>query len=242
VLWLEEGQVRAFGPAKQVVERYVDIERERSVGAEARKVRPFIAPLKNIPAPTYEATVDDPKLQRAILEAVKVTDLAELARQHVVADPYDVVDGETPIVQGTGEVRILQVKILDGDGRDRTRFQTGEDLVVAVTFRTTEAIENPIFGAAIYRNDGVYIHGPNSKWDNVLEGSFHGVYTYFIQWKKISLLAGRYRLSIAVFDQSHLKPFVWHNQLHDFEIMTEIEDHGMVLMEHAWGLITHLKL
>jgi hypothetical protein len=35
---------------------------------------------------------------------------------------------------------------------------------------------------------------------------------------------------------------VWHNQLHDFEIMTEIEDHGMVLMEHAWGLITHLKL
>jgi len=241
VLWLEEGQVRAFGPAKQVVERYVDIERERSVGAEARKVRPFVAPLKNIPTPTYEATVDDPKLKKAILEAVQVPELPELARQHVEAEAYDVVDGDTPIVQGTGEVRVLEVKILDGDGRDRERFQTGEDLVVAVTFRTTQPIVNPIFGAAIYRSDGVYVHGPNSKWDNVLEGKFHGVYTYFIQWKRLSLLAGRYRLSIAVFDQGHLKPFVWHNQLHDFEVVTDIEDHGMVLMEHAWGLITHLK-
>ena len=241
VLWLENGQVRAFGPAKQVVERYVDIERERSVGAEARKVRPFVAPLKSIPTPTYEATVDDPKLKAAILEAVKLPNLPELAREHVTAEAYDVVDGDTPVVQGTGEVRVLDVRIMDGGGRDRARFQTGEDLVVAVTFRTTRPIENPIFGAAIYRSDGVYVHGPNSKWDNVLEGTYHGVYTFFIQWRNLELLAGRYRLSIAVFDQGHLKPFVWHNQLHDFEVTTKIEDHGMVLMDHAWGLITHLK-
>ena len=31
-----------------------------------------------------------------------------------------------------------------------------------------------------------------------------------------------------MFDQGHLKPFVWHNQLHDFEVVTA--HHGMVLM------------
>ena len=241
VLWLEEGQVRAFGPAKQVVERYVDIERERSVGAEARKVRPFVAPLKTVPAPTYEATVDDPKLKSAILEAVRVHDLPELARQHTLTEAYDVVDGDTPVVQGTGEVRVLDVQILDGDGRERERFQTGEDLVVAVTFKTTQPIDNPIFGAAIYHSDGVYVHGPNSKWDNVLEGTYHGVFTYFIQWKNLSLLAGRYRLSIAVFDQGLPQAVRLAQPARDFEVVTEIEDHGMVLMEHAWGLITHLK-
>jgi hypothetical protein len=241
VLWLEEGKVRAFGPAKQVVERYVDIERERSVGAEARKVRPFVAPLKSIPTPTYEATVDDPKLKAAILESVQVPNLKELAREHIQAEAYDIVDGDIPVVQGTGEVRVLNVRIMDGDARDRARFQTGEDLVVAVTFRTTRPINNPIFGAAIYRSDGVYVHGPNSQWDKVLEGTYHGIFTFFIQWKNLELLSGRYRLSIAVFDKGHLKPFVWHNQLHDFEMVTEIEDHGMVLMDHAWGMITHLK-
>ena len=75
----------------------------------------------------------------------------------------------------------------------------------------------------------------------MLEGTFYGIYTYFLQWRKLPLLAGRYRLSIAVFDQGHLKPFVWHNQLYDFEVVTEIEDHGMALLDHAWGLITHLE-
>ena len=241
VLWIEHGQVRALGPAKEVVERYVDIERERSVGTEARKVRPFVAPIKSLPAPTYQATVDDPKLKQAVMEAVRIPDLPQLAAEHIEAEAYDVVEGDTPVVQGTGEVRVLAVRILDGEGRDRERFQNGEDLVVAVTFRTTRPIENPIFGAAVYRSDGVYVHGPNSKWDNVLDGRYHGVYTFFLQWKGLPLLAGRYRLSIAVFDQGHLKPFVWHNQLHDFEVVTEVEDHGMVLMEHAWGIITHLE-
>lgn len=241
VMWIEDGRVRAQGPAKEVVERYVDIERERSAGTEARKVRPFVAPMKTVPTPTYQATVDDPKLKKAILDATHLPNLPALAAEHAEKEAYDVVDGDTPVVQGTGEVRVLSVKIMDSEGRTRERFSTGEDLVVAVTFRTTQAIEKPIFGAAIYRSDGVYIHGPNTQWDQVLEGRYHGIYTFFLQWKKLPLLAGRYRLSIAVFDQGHLKPFVWHNQLHDFEVVTEIEDHGLMLMDHAWGLITHLK-
>jgi lipopolysaccharide transport system ATP-binding protein len=241
VMWLEHGRVRAVGPAKEVVERYVDIERERSVGAEVRKVRPFVRPPKHIPTPIYQATADDPKLQQAVMQACQLPNLAELAQEVLQTEAYDVCDGDTPVVQGTGEVRVMSVKILDREGRPRERFQTSEDLVVAVTFKTTERIERPIFGVAIYRSDGVYIHGPNTRWDQVLEGDYNGVYTFFIQWRKLPLLTGRYRLSIAVFDQGHLKPFVWHNQLHDFEVVADIEDHGMAVLDHAWGLITHLK-
>jgi lipopolysaccharide transport system ATP-binding protein len=133
------------------------------------------------------------------------------------------------------------VRILDGAGRPRSRFRTGEDLIVAVTFRTTEPVEDPIFGAAIFRADGVYVHGPNTRYDGVLAGTYHGIYTYFIRWPRLPLLSGRYRLSIAVFDKSHLKPHVWHNQLHDFEVVAEQEDHGIVLLDHAWGLITHIE-
>ncbi|MEC8423234.1 MAG: hypothetical protein VX000_05615, partial [Myxococcota bacterium] len=67
------------------------------------------------------------------------------------------------------------------------------------------------------------------------------IYTYFIRWPKVPLLSARYRLSIAVFDKSHLKPHVWHNQLHDFEVVADKEDHGIVLLEHGWGLITHFE-
>ena len=155
--------------------------------------------------------------------------------------PFDVTDGDKAIVQGSGEIRFLHVRILDGKARPKTRFQTGEDLVVAVTFRTTEPVERPTFGVAIFRSDNVYIHGPNTRFDNVLDRDFHGVYTFFVRWPKLPLLSGSYRLSIAVFDKNHLKPHIWHNQLYSFSIHSTIEDHGILLLHHEWGMITHLE-
>jgi lipopolysaccharide transport system ATP-binding protein len=241
-LWLDQGEVRALGPAREVVDRYLDIERERAAGKKTRQVHAF--PAKSTGGAEnlrYTATVDDPALRSAVLAACRLPEADSLWAQPTPTEAFDVVDGDTPVVQGTGEVRILAVHILDGAGRPRERFRTREDLVVAVTFRTTEPVERPIFGVAIFRGDGVYIHGPNSRFDNVLDGTYFGIYTFFIRWKALPLLSGRYRLSVAVFDKSHLKPHVWHNQLYDFEVAAEVEDHGAVLLEHSWGLITHVE-
>lgn len=248
-LWLDQGGVRALGPAREVVDRYLDIERERARGPGVRPAQPLPA-LREVatggprptrqPEPTYEATDDDPVVRAAVLEACRVDDAAAQWATPVATEAYDVVDGDTAIVQGSGEVRVQQVQVLDAKGRPRTRFRTGEDLLVAVTFRTSEPVERPIFGVAIFRSDGVYIHGPNTRYDGVLDNTYHGIYTFFIRWKALPLLSGRYRLSVAVFDKAHLKPHVWHNQLYDFEVVADQEDHGVVVLDHAWGLITHL--
>mgnify|MGYP003950797721 CR=1 FL=1 len=239
-MWLDQGQVRAIGTAKDVVDRYMDIERERATGGRAVHVRP-LPPAGTIATTIkYQCTIDDPELKNAITRATHLPNLQELMHEPAECTPYDVVNGDIPVAQGTGEVRVIQVQIMDRAGVPRDRFQTGEDLVVAVTFRTTEPIPNPIFGVAMFRADGVYIHGPNTRYDQVLDGTYHGVHTFFIQWRKMPILSGRYRLSVAVFDKGHLKPHVWHNQMYDFEVVADVEDHGLVLMDHAWGLITHV--
>jgi len=244
-LWLDQGQVEAVGPAREVVDRYLDVERERASAGHNRRARPFVSgptsTVSEAPTTSFQATAPDPDLKRALVSALSLPEAPQIWADQVEATPYDVTDGETPVIQGSGEVRVLQVHVLDRMGRPRTRFRTFEDLVVAVTFRTAHPVERPIFGAAIFRADGVYIHGPNTRFDEVLDGTYHGIYTFFIQWKQLPLLSGRYRLSIAVFDQSHLKPHVWHNQLYDFEIIAEVEDHGALLLEHSWGLLTHLE-
>jgi len=251
VLWLEGGHVRMLGPAREVVDRYLDVERERATGGRQLHAAPFglpVSPSPEEPAPPpplrpveYHATVDDPRLRKAVMEACVVDEPAALWAQPVPVQAPDITDGDVPVVQGSGEVRILSVRILDGNGRPRERFRTGEDLIVAVTFRTTQVVPRPIFGAALFRADGVYIHGPNTRYDHVLDGDYHGIYTFFIVWRRLPLLSARYRLSVAVFDQHHLKPHAWHNQLYDFEVVAPIEDHGVVLLDHAWGLITHFE-
>ena len=53
-----------------------------------------------------------------------------------------------------------------------------------------------------------------------------------------ALLFGAYRVSVAVFDKGHVRPYVWHNQLHGFSIVQDVEDHGLVHIPHEWGVLT----
>jgi len=243
-LWLDQGGVRALGPAREVVDRYLDVERERAAGPGVRAAAPAPAPVgppRPRVVPTFSGPAEDPAVRAAVARACALPDAEALWASSMETGAFDITDGDTPIVQGSGEVRVLAVRLVDGDGQVRTAFRTGEDFTVAVTFRTTEPVPNPIFGAALFRSDGVYVHGPNTRFDGVLAGTYHGIYTYFVRWPGLALLSGRYRVSVAVFDQSHLKPHVWHNQLYDFEVLADVEDHGLVRLPHEWGLLTHIE-
>jgi len=240
VLWLDAGRVRALGPAREVVDRYLGAERVRVARArpdEASDAFPFAS---TPPAhPAVRSTLDDPALHAAIVEACAVPDAARRFAEATDVGPFDTYDGDRPVVIGSGEVRVLEVRLLDAAGRPRSTFRTGDTLVVAVTFRTTSPVPRPVFGVALFRDDGTYVYGPNTRFDRVLDGTYHGIYTFFAVYPRLPLLAGAYRVSVAVFDEAHLKPHVWHNQLYEFEVAQDVEDHGLVRLEHAWGLVTH---
>lgn len=246
VLWLDSGEIRAIGPAREVVERYLDVDREQA--GMRRRSRPVVLEgggepsVPQSPNPSYRATVDDPELRRVVTEACALPDAAAIWADQVSSPAPERYDQDNQVlIQGSGEVRVLRVQLLDGRGQPRERYRTGEDLVVAVTFRTTHPIERPIMGVALHRNDGTYVYGPNTRFDGVLEGVYDGIYTFFVVYQDLPLLAGSYRVSVAVFDKTHLKPHVWHNQLYEFEVAQDVEDHGLVRIEHAWGLLAHVE-
>ena len=245
-LWIDGGRVQAVGTSREVVDRYMGLERVRISRFAKPSDSTMLPRLQEAPPPMpvpvpsrYKATVDDPELQRVLLDVCDVPDAARVYREGGETEAYETYDGDKPVVIGSGEIRVLEVQLLDGLGRPRRKVRTGEKLVVAVTFRTTEAVKRPIFGVAIFRDDGVYVYGPNTRFDGVLDGVYNGVYTFFIVYPSLDLLAGKYRYSIAAFDKSHLKPHVWHNQLYELEVIQDCEDHGLVQLDHGWGLITH---
>ena len=238
-LWLDRGQVRAVGNAREVVERYMDIERERAAGPAARQVRPFVPVKKHRPPAQYEATVDDPELRKAVMASCRVERPDEFWAEATQPTPYDVVDGEVPVVQGTGEIWVMEVQVLDGRGQPRERFQTGEDLVVAVTFRTSEPVERPIFGVAIFVRMAASVRPqhlirPGVGWDLPW-------YLYpFHSMEKAALIDRTLLFGVAVFDKG-ISNHTFGTTNFDFEVSSDLEDHGAVLMDHAWGLVTHLE-
>ena len=188
------------------------------------------------PAPASQWLEADPAVRARVEAACVVPDPAGLFEEAPGEAPRR-MDGETPVVTGSGEIRILRVQLLDGEGNERARFRTFDDIIVAVTVRTTEPVDDPVFGIALFRDDGAYVFGPNTRYDGVLEGRWHGVYTWFLRYPAIPLLQGTYRISVAFFDQGHIRPLVWHNQLYELRITQDLEDHGLVHLPHRWGVL-----
>lgn len=242
VVWLDQGRARVRGPAREVVEAYLDVDRLRSARSRGDAVEP--APPR--PSQPTRALAQPPsawvETAAPVLEAVRhastLPDAAVLFGEAPGAPPL-VEEGDQMIVGGTGEARILRVQLLDEAGVEHQQFRTGQGLVVAVTFRTTEPVEDPIFGVALFRNDGTYVFGPNTGFDQVLRGAYHGVYTVFVHYPELPLLAGTYRVSVAIYDRGHVRPMAWHNQLYEFQVLQDVEDHGLVRLPHRWGIFAH---
>jgi hypothetical protein len=238
VMWLDRGRVRVVGEPREVVERYLELDRLKTALPRPTFVPRPVAPVATQPISRF--LEDDPRVRERIEQVCHLEDADGLFRE-AVGDAPRQMDGETPVVVGTGEIRILRVLFLDDQGAERAHFRTGEDLVVAVTLRTTEPVERPIFGVALFRDDGTYVYGPNTRFDGVLEGTYHGVYTFYVRYPQIPLLSGTYRVSVAFFDRGHVRPHVWHNQLYEVRVVQDGEDHGLVQLAHRWGLVTHYE-
>jgi len=139
-------------------------------------------------------------------------------------------------IWGSGEVRIKKIRLLDKDGLEKSVFRTNEKMAIEVLFSAETPIESPTFGIAIFRNDGVYCYGPNTRLDNKYrDKTWKGPGRYSITYDRLALLPGSYQISIGVYDKEEIFPYAFHHRLYDFKVISEIEDHGLIFMDHKWS-------
>ncbi|MCJ7735865.1 MAG: ABC transporter ATP-binding protein, partial [Anaerolineae bacterium] len=105
---------------------------------------------------------------------------------------------------GSGEIEIVEVELLDALGRPGMMFKTSESIVVRIHFVAHRRIEQPVFGIAIHRDDGMHISGPNTRSSGfdtaVVEGT--GYVDYCVE--ALPLLEGAYELSATAYDTACL--------------------------------------
>jgi ABC-type polysaccharide/polyol phosphate transport system ATPase subunit len=134
----------------------------------------------------------------------------------------------------SNEAKIVGVKICDKEGKPREYFETEEDILVEVESVFNVKIKNPVFGVAIFKEDGRYIYGPNTFFDKVQTGECEGRVRFRILYEKPPLLNGRYLVSVAIFDPEHIYPYDFHEKRYSFEIRSNLLDHGDIKINHKW--------
>ncbi len=135
--------------------------------------------------------------------------------------------------------QIVLVQFLDDDGQERRSFQTGDSLIVRMHYVAHERIEKPLFGLALYDQEGFHISGPNTAFSgyeiDAIEGN--GYIDYIIE--SLPLLEGSFLVSVALFDSTGLSAYDYHHQAYAFHVHPADrvrEKYGSILLPARWRL------
>ena len=142
---------------------------------------------------------------------------------------------------GTGDVEITNVRILDSNGEEGDVFDCGSELTMEISYFAHKEIEEPEFGIAIFRQDGVQVNGPNNRMAGYIIDSVHGEGVVHYRIESLPLLADAYRVSVAVHDAKIPRAYDFHEQAYTFRVVdpTTNDQAGIIDIDASWEWTDH---
>jgi lipopolysaccharide transport system ATP-binding protein len=139
---------------------------------------------------------------------------------------------------GNGRIRITGVEFGDPGNRPRSHIATGEPLTITVHYVAGEPTPRPVFGLAIYHQNGAHICGPNTKFAQLPIPLAHGAGVVRYVIPALSLLEGSYTLSAAVVNESNTETYDYHDRLYEFQVYRgrSHELYGLVTLNGHWEI------
>lgn len=136
---------------------------------------------------------------------------------------------------GTGDIEIKRVRLLDSRGKEESVFETSQRLKVWVDFFVHSEIADPHFGIAIFRDDGTYCYGPNTRFDGIkIPKLKKGGGWFSIEYRELNLLPGSYNISVAIWEKEERFAYDYHYAFYSFKVCSSKKDHGVVYLRHKW--------
>jgi len=148
------------------------------------------------------------------------------------------VFGDSPQRWGSRQAEVVDVEFLDGLGSSRDSFCTAETFVVRIHYSAHERVDEPVFGLAIYRDDGVHVNGPNTKLSGVPIDSIEGDGSLDYVVDELPLLAGTYSVSAAIYDATGTRAYDHQHRVYTFTVLPGrgAERYGLLQMPARWVL------
>jgi ABC-type polysaccharide/polyol phosphate transport system ATPase subunit len=139
---------------------------------------------------------------------------------------------------GNKKIEITKVQITNPNGTEQTIFNTGQPLTVHISYDAHEHIQEPIFGVAIHRNDGIHITGPNTAQAGVILPILTGTGRVTYEIESLPLLDGLYNFSIAVVSKDETEIFDYHDRIYPFRVINQgaqnKERYGLLTLGGKW--------
>jgi ABC-type polysaccharide/polyol phosphate transport system ATPase subunit len=153
--------------------------------------------------------------------------------------------GETQIIptqkrgyrQGSGEIKITQVRILDKNNQECYMFKTGDTMNLEINYETDREIDNPIFGIGIATEEMTILHSTDTQMKRESLGKVTGKGMWRVSYPHLNLMPGKYVFGIGIYRNpiSESTAYDYHACLHSIYISSdELKANGPAYLPETW--------
>ncbi len=98
-------------------------------------------------------------------------------------------------------------------------------------------IENPTFGVAIFKNDGTYVYGSNTRVDRLSFGKIEGEGIITLTYDELNLLNGTFFIDVAIYDEHCMATYDYIKHNYSFKVQDNTGNEGICKISHKYKLI-----
>ncbi len=213
-LWLDAGVARSHGDPKRVVSEYLmSVEASEEHLMETTTARAVAAADEGVQPPPSEPDATRPP-----------------------ENMFHATEGRW----GAREVEIVDVTLLDGDGKPGFIFHSGEPMSIQLKVRAAQPNDEVVFGIGIFSAEGVCCYGTNTFLEEMNPARLAGDAEATFAIEGLDLVEGTYKLDVAVHKRDGA-PYDYHRLLYTFRVKSRTHDVGIYRPRHHWTFSPNLQ-
>jgi ABC-type polysaccharide/polyol phosphate transport system ATPase subunit len=139
---------------------------------------------------------------------------------------------------GSGEARVLEVSLEDGEGEERRQFLSGQNLVVRLRVAAEEAIPPPRITIEFRDANGSLLGVSEAEADALGWDGSPGTTELLFSSSNLPLVDGRFQLSVALSHADSAQQFHRLDPALDFTVFPDKDQRGWFRFEGDWSLVS----
>lgn len=136
---------------------------------------------------------------------------------------------------GDKTVEITNVEFYDKFGNKGSRFNSFDPMTIRIFYHAHKKVSDPVFGIALYSENGENLFGTNTDLKNVELDTLEGKGHVDLMVKRIPMITGRFLLTVAVHTRDQ-KPYDWHDKQYSFDVIPTCRDGGLFEVPCNWKI------
>jgi ABC-2 type transport system ATP-binding protein len=133
-------------------------------------------------------------------------------------------------VRGTGQLSVTEMKVTDGHGRSKDRFEPGEELGFELVLTPRQPVDDPAVGVAIYNHLDTLVYGTNTALRNMDLGRVERPRRIRFGFGALPMVEGQYFVTVAVHSRDETIQYHWLERQISFKVFSPTGEPGVLHM------------